>query len=73
GYDSSTDGPVMDHLIQERARELFLEGHRHYDMLRFDLPFPSGAHPWNGRTYRGTTCFPIPSVEEDNNPNVSGS
>lgn len=72
-YAPGSDGPVMDHLIQERARELFLEGHRHYDLLRFDLPFPEGSHDWNGRTYRGTTCFPIPSVERDNNPNITGS
>lgn len=70
-YDPATDGPVQEHLIQERARELFLEGHRHYDMLRFDLPFPTGAHPWSGRPYRSTTCFPIPRVERENNPNLS--
>lgn len=69
-YDPATDGPVREHLIQERARELFLEGHRHYDMLRFDLPFPTGAHPWSGRPYRSTTCFPIPRVERENNPNI---
>jgi hypothetical protein len=69
-FDPATDGSVEDHLIQERARELFLEGHRHYDMLRFDLPFPSGSQPWTGRPYRETTCFPIPSVERDSNPNI---
>lgn len=70
-YDPTMDGPIEEHLIQERARELFLEGHRHYDMLRFDLPFPTGAHPWSGRPYRTTTCFPIPRVERENNPNLS--
>lgn len=71
-YDPGTDGPIQEHLVQERARELFLEGHRHYDMLRFDLPFPSGVQEWSGRPYRETTCFPLPNAEIENNPNIPG-
>ena len=70
-YDPQEDGPVQQHLIQERARELFLEGHRHYDMLRFGLPFPSGTQEWSGRSYGETTCFPLPNAETENNPEIS--
>lgn len=70
-YDPASDGPIRDHIIQERARELFLEGHRHYDMLRFELPFPTGTQKWSGRSYGNTTCFPLPNAEIENNPNIS--
>lgn len=69
-FDPAMDGDVTAHLIQERSRELYLEGHRLGDMLRFDLPFPSGAQPWTARPYRETTCFPLPNVEINNNPNI---
>lgn len=62
-YDPATDGPVMDHIIQERSRELFQEGgHRLNDMLRFGLPFFEGTDHVGG-TYGNTTCFPLPLVE----------
>jgi starch-binding outer membrane protein, SusD/RagB family len=62
-YDPATDGPVMDHIIQERSRELFQEGgHRLHDMLRFGLPFFEGTDHIGG-TYGNTTCFPLPLVE----------
>ncbi|MEO8453201.1 MAG: RagB/SusD family nutrient uptake outer membrane protein [Gemmatimonadota bacterium] len=70
---SSTD-PVLirDHVIQERARELFLEGQRFFDFNRFTLPFnpPAGAPYWQGGTYGTTRCFPLPDLERDNNANI---
>lgn len=63
-YDPATDGPVMEHVIQERSRELFNEGgHRLHDMLRFGLPFPTGTDHIGG-TYGNTTCWPFPAVEQ---------
>jgi hypothetical protein len=63
GYDPGTDGPLMDHIIQERSRELFQEGgHRLNDMLRFGLPFFEGTDHIGG-TYGSTTCYPLPLVE----------
>lgn len=63
GYDPLTDGPLMDHIIQERSRELFQEGgNRLNDMLRFDLPFFEGVDHVGG-LYGNTTCFPYPVVE----------
>lgn len=64
---------VLDHVIQERARELFLEGHRFADANRYDLPFyPAVGEPFpNGGTYGDQRCFPLPDVERNNNPNIS--
>jgi hypothetical protein len=63
-YDPASDGPLMDHVVQERSRELFQEGgHRLNDMLRFGLPFFEGTDHVGG-TYGGTTCYPLPLVEK---------
>jgi starch-binding outer membrane protein, SusD/RagB family len=71
GFDPATDGDPVLHLTrEERRRELFLESHRLNDMLRFNLPFPSGVQQWNRREYGNTTCFPLPDVERNNNPNI---
>ncbi|MFH1609674.1 MAG: RagB/SusD family nutrient uptake outer membrane protein [Candidatus Bipolaricaulota bacterium] len=69
----ATDGDVMQHVItEERRREIFLEGHRLNDMIRHNLPFQTGANPYNNRAYGNTTCFPLPYIETDNNPNIEG-
>jgi hypothetical protein len=74
---------VLTHILDERARELFVEGgHRLNDMLRyrgtpFNIPFlgePGSIHPngvdQTGDTYGDTTCFPLPAAERSGNPNV---
>lgn len=64
GYDPATDGALMEHIIQERSRELFqVGGHRLNDMLRHGLPFFSGTDHVGG-TYGNTTCYPLPLVEK---------
>ena len=61
---------VMSHVMQERNRELFLEGRRLNDFLRHGLPFATGTHPYDGNTYGTTTCIDIPRRERDSNPNT---
>ena len=56
-------------ICEERRRELYLEGHRNNDMLRFNLPFDTGLHR-KGAPYGPTTCLPLPEVERLNNPNI---
>ena len=56
--------------MEERTRELFLEGRRLPDFLRHDLPFATGTHPYDGNTYGTTTCMQIPRRERDSNPNI---
>lgn len=62
-----TEGPtgdeVLNHVLQERSRELFqVGGHRLNDMLRHGIPFLSGLDP-TGQPYGETTCYPLPPVE----------
>jgi starch-binding outer membrane protein, SusD/RagB family len=65
-------------LVQERSRELFLEGQHLFDVRRFDLPlFPAPGEPYSsvynkGGDYGDQRCMPLPDVERFNNPNIGG-
>jgi len=71
-------GPVptgqayTDLVLEERRRQLFSEGQRYGDMLRYNLPFTKGL-TLKGNTYSDLTCVPLPDVETRNNPNFKGS
>jgi hypothetical protein len=67
-----TAANVKAQLIEERRRELFLEGHRMGDLRRYGLLLPvAGAlYPWLNGTYSAQSCFPLPDVERINNPNI---
>lgn len=72
---ASTDASeIRDQVIEERRRELFLEGHHLFDMVRFGIPFTPapGTEFAKGGTYGTTTCLPLPDVERRNNPNIDG-
>ena len=69
---------TLDFLIDERARELNLEGHRRTDLIRFGK-FTGGSYlwPWKGNTLNGTSIpstykvFPIPIQALQANPNLT--
>jgi len=74
-YDATgqTAAQVREQLIEERRRELFLEGHRLWDIRHFALPLSpaaGAAYPVGGGTYADLRCFPLPNVERNNNPNI---
>lgn len=68
-FSSIDEAEIRAQVIEERRRELFSEGHRLNDMLRFGLPFPEGVNH-KGATYGGVTCIPIPDQERQSNPNL---
>ncbi|MEM9687752.1 MAG: RagB/SusD family nutrient uptake outer membrane protein, partial [Bacteroidota bacterium] len=67
----------LDFLIDERARELYWEGHRRTDLIRFGR-FTGGTYlwPWKGGVKNGTSIpehlsiFPIPATELVANPKI---
>jgi starch-binding outer membrane protein, SusD/RagB family len=74
-FDSSgmTEAEILEQVIEERARELFLEGHHLNDLRRFNLaqvPAPGSSYRQGG-LYGDVRCFPLPAVERNNNPNVN--
>jgi starch-binding outer membrane protein, SusD/RagB family len=74
-YDPTgqTAADVRATIIEERRRELFLEGHRLGDIRRYQLPLnpaPGTAYTTGGGTYGTQNCFPLPDVERINNPNI---
>jgi hypothetical protein len=68
-YASADPAAIQQQVREERRRELFLEGQRLNDMLRFGLPFDSGV-TLKGVPYGDTTCLPLPDAERLNNPNA---
>jgi starch-binding outer membrane protein, SusD/RagB family len=67
---SSTDNAVIAAQVrEERRRQLFADGHRINDLLRFNLPFPSGQ-TLAGIPYGTNTCIPLSDAETSNNPNL---
>ena len=71
-----TQQQVRDQIVEERRRELFLEGHRLGDIRHYNLPLrPAAGTPYTigGGTYGTQNCFPLPAIERDNNPNIPKS
>ena len=79
----ATEAQVVAAVIEERRRDLFVEGAwRLNDMLRFRgtpyrIPFkgePGSIHPngldQTGQAYGATTCLPLPDAERFGNPNI---
>jgi starch-binding outer membrane protein, SusD/RagB family len=74
-YDATgqSAAQVRDQIIEERRRELFLEGHRLGDIRHFNLPLnpaTGSQYVTGGGTYGDQRCFPLPDVERINNPNI---
>lgn len=67
---------TLDFIIDERARELYYEGHRRQDLIRFGL-FTGSTYnwPWKGGVVNGTSIpshydlYPIPLEALQANPN----
>lgn len=80
GYTSTISGlsPELNFILDERARELNLEGHRRTDLIRFGV-FSGGSYlwPWKGGVVNGTSIpdtyklFPIPLKALQANPNLT--
>lgn len=71
-FASTDPAAIRAQVIEERARELFLESQHFYDVARLDLPLvpPPGTAYIKGGLYGDMRCFPLPDVERDNNPNL---
>jgi hypothetical protein len=77
GGNITTDQLDLAFILDERARELYWEGYRRTDLVRFGQ-FTNGTYvwPWKGNTKDGIATlpmyniFPIPSADVSANPNL---
>ena len=68
---------TLDFILDERARELFWEGHRRTDLIRFGK-FTSASYlwPWKGKVAEGAATqsyrdlYPIPANDLGANPTL---
>jgi hypothetical protein len=69
-----TAAQIRAQIVEERRRELFLEGHRLNDLNRFSVPLaPAAGTPYvarKGGIYGDARCFPLPDIERLNNPSI---
>lgn len=82
-YNGSAAGNItageltLDFLLNERGRELYYEGHRRTDLIRFDK-FTTSSYlwAWKGGVAAGRAAepkyniFPIPATDLSSNPNL---
>jgi hypothetical protein len=71
-FASNDPVAIRNQVVQERTRELFLEGHHLGDLIRYNTPLdPAPGQPFgNGGLYGDMRCMPLPDVERLNNPNI---
>jgi hypothetical protein len=78
GTSTITTGQLtLDFLMDERSRELFWEGHRRTDLIRFGQ-FTSGTYvwPWKSGVAEGKPTeswrdrYPVPATQINANPNL---
>jgi hypothetical protein len=73
-YASTDNAAILQQVIEERRRELFLEGHHLGDVIRYNLaltPATGTTYPVKGGEYGTTRCMPLPDVERVNNPRIN--
>lgn len=70
GLDPYTGDEMFKMIMEERARELWLEGHRFYDMVRYKRHDPSFSFPFitDGDFASGKYYWPVEPLLRTNDP-----
>jgi hypothetical protein len=64
-YNGGTEQEIQSQVIEERRRQFFIDGHRSYDRLRFNIPLdpaPGSPYRWGGN-HGDAKCLPLPDIE----------
>ena len=75
-FSSSDEAEIKRQVVEERRRELWMQGTRMGDMLRYTDDELSGltwetGNNQKGEPYSSLTCIPIQDAERNANPNIS--
>ncbi len=68
-FASTDETEILNKVIDERSRTLFLEGQRMGDLRRYLDQYGTNLFP-TGPNIEDGTCFPLPDAERDNNPDI---
>lgn len=68
-YTGGTQQEVLEKILDEKGRALFLEGQRMGDLRRFRERYGIDRFP-TGEGYEDNVCMPLPNAERDNNPEI---
>jgi hypothetical protein len=71
-FTGTTQAQYMAELVNQRRRELFLESHHLFDIIRLNIAIqPAAGTPYHfGGNYGTQLCFPLPAAERLNNPKI---
>ena len=72
-FTGTTQAQYLAELIDQRRRELFLEGQQLGDIIRYGTvltPATGSPYHFGGGNYGTQICFPLPSAETLNNPKI---
>jgi hypothetical protein len=63
---------LLVEVVDQRRRELFLDGHHLGDVIRYGIVLapPAGTAYHGSGNYGSQVCLPLPDVERLNNPNI---
>lgn len=66
---TASETEILEKILDERSRTLFLEALRTPDLRRFLQKFGIDRFP-SGPGFGDQTCFPLPDLERNNNPDI---
>jgi hypothetical protein len=74
GDFGGADNLLADEVLEQRARDFFLDGHRMGDLRRYERLYsknfwPTGTMPGLTTSYGTQTCWPVGQSELNSNPN----
>lgn len=67
--ETASDTEILEKVLEERSRTLFIEGHRMPDLRRFRQEHGIDRYP-TAPDFGDQVCMPLPDIERDNNPDI---
>ncbi len=70
-FNSVDEDEILNQIVEERQRELYLTGHRLGDKIRLNLDWKEGSNHKNTFIYGNQYCFELAHTEITQNPNIT--